>query len=153
MALFRLLLFLQEILEDVVGLRVRGPVVGDDGAGAAHDLSGLSLLVDLAEAAVFSKLLACVDHDEVHGALFAERTHELCVLRIVAVGGEAAELRLLLVECLGTLVKAAAQAVFLEGCLKYNLKGIKDVHFFDFDLLFTAKKNERRGKKGGRGVA
>ena len=75
--------------------------LGDDSARAADNLGGLALLIDLTEPAPFAELLASVHHDKVDAALLAERAHELGVLRIVAVLGEAAELGRVLVEGLG----------------------------------------------------
>ena len=96
----KLLLSLEEIHEHRERLRFLAEL-GDHGAGAAHDLGSLAFLVDLAEAAVLTELLARVNHEQVHAALFAQRLHQLGVFRVVAVRGQAAELSGLLVEGLG----------------------------------------------------
>ena len=84
--------------------------LGDHGARAPDHLGGLTLIVDLAQAAELTQLLAGVDHEQVHAALLAEGAHKLGVLRVVAVRRQAAELSGLLVERLG-----APEATLKDG--------------------------------------
>lgn len=108
--------------------------VGDDGAGAPNSLLDLSLLVEGAHAAPGTKLLSVVDHDEVNLPLVAEGADELGVLLVVAGLGEAAEAGGALVEGLGTLVEALAEAVVHEGLLEDFLEGIEDAHLLDLNF-------------------
>lgn len=100
---------LEEVEEDVERVAVLTEL-GDDGARAAHDLLRLTLAVDLAETAPLADtiVLALLNHDEMDALLLAERAHEACVLLVVAVLRQAAELGGVGVECLGRLAQAAA---------------------------------------------
>jgi len=115
-----LLLGLEEAHEHSEGLGLFAEL-SHNGARATHDLGGLAGLVDLAEASVLAELLASVHHEEVHAALFAERLHQLGVLRVVAVRRQAAQLGSLLVEGLGApeiKFKAMGGVRHMVGVLK-----------------------------------
>ena len=78
------LLFLQVVQHDSGGFSLQTPVLNDD-AGASDDLSGLSLLVDLAKSGPFTELLVVVDLDKGDVVFLAEGRNELLVHGFAAV--------------------------------------------------------------------
>jgi hypothetical protein len=93
-------------------------VVLDDDTRAADDLTGVALLVDLAETSPGAEDLGISDLDEVDLVLSAERLNELEVLGLVASLDEDAEMGLTLVEGLGGLAETASKTVVNERVLQ-----------------------------------
>ena len=91
-------------------------VVLDNNAGAADDLAGVALTVDLAEAGPGTEDLGVTDLDEVDLVLGTESLNELDVLGLRAGLNENAKVGLTLVEGLGALAETASEAGrWMEG--------------------------------------
>ena len=95
-------------------------VVFDDNAGAADDLTGVALTVDLAKAGPGTEDLGVTDLDEVNLVLSTEGLDELDVLGLSAGLDEDAKVSLTLVESLGTLAETTSETVVNE-CVLQNL--------------------------------
>lgn len=103
---------LLDVVEDEVeGLGVLTVVLDGDG-GAASDLSGDALLVELALAEPFAEFGSLLDLEERDVVGLAEGSDELLVLGIIAVTGENAEESLLAIEGLGNFVESLNEAYF-----------------------------------------
>jgi hypothetical protein len=111
------------VLEELEGVRV-GPKVLDDDAGAADDLPGGALLVNLAETGHLAELLGLGDLDQVDRVLSAQGLNKLGVGGLRARGGKDAKVSLALVEGLGGLVDAPVRFLkFLMILYIYYKKG------------------------------
>ena len=95
----------------------------DNDAGAADDLAGVSLTVDLAETSPGAEDLGVSDLDEVDLVLGAEGLNELDVLGLSAGLNENAKMGLALVEGLGALTETTGETVVDEGILQDLLRG------------------------------
>lgn len=84
--------------------------VGYRGDRGLDGLADSALLVKLDEAAPLAELIARLDLDDRHFAS-AQRLDQTHVLGVIAVGGQAAQASGAIVEDLGGLVKATAEAV------------------------------------------
>jgi hypothetical protein len=93
-------------------------VVLDDDAGAANDLTGVALLVDLAEASPGAEDLGVSNLDQVDLVLGAESLDELEVLGLVASFDQDAKVGLALVEGLGCLTETTSETVVNESVLQ-----------------------------------
>lgn len=109
---------------------------GDDSTGAANDLDGFTIFVDLAESAPFTEFLAGGYHQKVDLVLFAERLDKLGVSGLVAVGSEAAEASLAAVKSLGGFVETTAKAIVDESLLEHQLECIHGLEWAGVFFLF-----------------
>lgn len=104
---------LLDVVEDEVeGLGVFTVVLDGDG-GAASDLSGDALLVELALAEPFAEFGSLFDLEKGDVVGLAERGDELLVLGIIAVTSENAEEGLLAIEGLSNFVESLNEAYWL----------------------------------------
>ena len=111
-------------------------VVGDADTGAGHNLAGVALGVNLAEASPLAELGVVWDGHHVDAVLSAESLDELLVCWLRAVVGEDAEVHATLVKHAGALAKATGDAVMGNGLLEHLLEGRDSVEgFFLDDLL------------------
>ena len=69
-------------------------IVGNHGAGAANNLAGLALSINLAKTSPLSQLLGLRNSNQVDALLRTQSFNELLVVRLVAVIGEDAKLSL-----------------------------------------------------------
>merc|ERR1712029_1139351 len=86
--------------------------------GALHHLTGLALLVNLAQTGPLTKLHVGVNLDEGDPVLHAEGSHELLVHGLVTVLGQDAEQGLALVQSLGASRSPRARPSAIRACLR-----------------------------------
>lgn len=100
----------------------------DDDNGASANLTGLSLLVDLAQTRPLSQLLVRVDTDQGNLVLVAEGCDELLVLGLVAALGQDGENGLSLVQSFASLVDSVHKSVDDQRLLQHLLEGCVHIH-------------------------
>lgn len=100
----------------------------DDHDGAAANLAGLALLVDLAQAGPLAQLLVRVDADQRHLVLRAQGGDQLLVGRLVAALRQNAQHGDALVQHLAGLVDSVHESVSDERLLQHLLQRGVDVH-------------------------
>jgi hypothetical protein len=71
---------------------------GDNSARAAHNFGRFTIAVYFAQSTIFTELFSSVHHDEMDSTFLTKSFDKLGVLGVVAVRGQAAQLRLLLIE-------------------------------------------------------
>ena len=107
-----------EVVEEDVEALALDTVVLDDNAGAADDLAGVALTVNLAETGPGAKDLRVSNLDKVNLVLGAKSLNELQVLRFSDGLDEDAQVRLALVEGLRTFTETARETVVDESVLQ-----------------------------------
>ena len=117
-----------EVLEEDVETLGLLTVVLDDDAGAADDLTGVALTVDLAETGPGAEGLGVRDLEQVDLVLVAESLDELEVLGLVAGLDEDAKVGLATVEGLGALTQTTGETVVDQGLLENLLESILNRH-------------------------
>ena len=117
-----------EVLEEDVETLGLLTVVLDDDAGAADDLTGVALTVDLAETGPGAEGLGVRDLEQVDLVLVAESLDELEVLGLVAGLDKNAKVGLAAVEGLGALTETASKTVVDKGLLEDLLESVLDGH-------------------------
>ena len=108
-----LLPVLEVVEEDVETFALDAKVLDND-AGAANDLAGVPLAIDLAETCPGTEYFGVTDLDQVDLVLGAKGLDELNVLGLGASLDEDAKVGLTLVEGLGALAETTGEAVMLE---------------------------------------
>ena len=107
-----------EVVEEDVETLGLNTVVLDDDTGAANDLAGVALTVELAETSPGTEDLGVSNLDEVDFVLGAESLDELDVFGLSAGLDEDTEVGLALIEGLGALAEATGEAVVNESVLQ-----------------------------------
>jgi hypothetical protein len=105
---------LEVVQKDVKSLALDTILFHDDTA-ASHNLSWVTLTIDLAETRPSSKDFRITDFDEVNLVLSTERLNELDVFRFCARLDQHAQMCLALVEGFGALTKTASETVMNES--------------------------------------
>ena len=119
-----------------LGGGVLAPLV-DDGARAADNLDGFTVLVVLAEADPFAEKLAVLDLVKRDGVLVAESGDQLGVVGFIARVGEHAKVGFTAIQALDGLVETTGKAIVAQGSAKHLLEGAQGVkRGLLFDLLF-----------------
>lgn len=117
-----------EVLEENVESLALLSVVSDNDAGAADNLPGVALSVDLAETGPGSEGLGVRDLEEVDLVLVAESLNELDVLLLRAGLDEDTEVGLSSVESLGALSETTGETVVDQRLLQDFLESVLDGH-------------------------
>ena len=100
--------------EDVETLALR-TVVLDDDARAANDLTGVTLLVDLAKTSPLTENLRVADLDQVDLVFGTEGLNQLDVFGLGTSLDEDTQVRLALIESLGGFAEATGKTVVKES--------------------------------------
>lgn len=129
-----MLYLLQGLLEEGQRSGVLITEVGDNNRRSTNDLSGVSVLVNLAETSPLTELLLVGDHDEGNSLLLGQSLDELLVCWLVAALRQEDQLGVSGLESLGDLMETSDEGSTTACVLQHFLDRRSGGYFLSGDL-------------------